>query len=296
MKKLDNTASVKYNMDEKSIKNLGRENALKIDRPISNLHTHTVFSDGKGTVRENIEAAIKCGFVSLGISDHSQTSHDDGCMKEGVEREYLAHLDECIREYEGKIRIFRGLELDSESVCNREDYDYIIGSVHALNVCGEYCPVDLSKDAQRQFIDRLFGGDEVEFAKAYFAEVVRHVTDCKPDVVGHFDLITKYDSFDESAPAYRKAALDALHEVMGTCRRFEVNTGAMSRRHKSSAYPADFILREILDCGCTVILSSDSHSPEYIDFAFDETLVRLKKIGFTHLDRLTDDGFISDEI
>lgn len=269
---------------------------MKIDRPISNLHTHTTFSDGKSTVRENIESAIKRGFVSLGISDHSYTSFDDTCMKCGAEKEYLAHLKKCKAEYADKIRVFCGLELDSESECNREDYDYIIGSVHVLKIGEEYCPVDLSQAEQKKIIDRHFCGSEVEFAKAYFDTVARHVTKCKPDIVGHFDLITKYDSFDEDAPEYRKAAIDALHETMKACTRFEVNTGAMSRKHKKSAYPADFILEEILKCGCTVTLSADSHSAEYVDFAFVETLDRLRKLGFTHIDRLTDEGFVSDEI
>lgn len=269
---------------------------MRINRPISNLHTHTVFSDGKGTVRENIDAAIRCGFVSLGISDHSYTVYDDCCMKLGAEAEYLAHLDECTKEYEGKIRIFRGLELDGESTVEREKYDYIIGSVHVLKIGDEYCPIDLSEAAQRQIIDRHFGGNEVRFAKAYFDRVAEHIEACKPDIVGHFDLLTKYDSFDEDDAGYRRAATDALHKTMKFCRRFEVNTGAMSRRHKSSAYPADFILREILESGCTVILSSDSHSPQYIDYAFDETADRLRKIGFKSIDRLTDKGFVADEI
>ena len=47
----------------------------------SNLHTHTLYSDGKGTVRENIESAIKKNMISLGFSDHAYTYCDESyCM------------------------------------------------------------------------------------------------------------------------------------------------------------------------------------------------------------------------
>ena len=42
----------------------------------SNLHTHTTYSDGKHTIRENIESAIEKQMLSIGISDHSYTDFD----------------------------------------------------------------------------------------------------------------------------------------------------------------------------------------------------------------------------
>ncbi|MBQ8339544.1 MAG: histidinol-phosphatase, partial [Clostridia bacterium] len=42
----------------------------------SNFHTHTVFSDGKNTVREVVDAAFGADMTALGISDHSCTTFD----------------------------------------------------------------------------------------------------------------------------------------------------------------------------------------------------------------------------
>ena len=49
----------------------------------SNLHTHTTYSDGKNSVRENIEAAIANNMISLGFSDHSYTDFDSQIYKRG---------------------------------------------------------------------------------------------------------------------------------------------------------------------------------------------------------------------
>lgn len=42
----------------------------------SNLHNHSTYSDGKSTMEENIQAAIRKNMHSLGFSDHSFTACD----------------------------------------------------------------------------------------------------------------------------------------------------------------------------------------------------------------------------
>ena len=45
----------------------------------SNLHTHSLYCDGRNTIDEMIQAAIRAGFESLGFSGHCHTgfSFDD---------------------------------------------------------------------------------------------------------------------------------------------------------------------------------------------------------------------------
>lgn len=262
----------------------------------SNLHTHTTYSDGIGTIDENIASAIERGFVSIGISDHSCTEYDECCMKPGNEREYTEEIRRKAREYDGKIDVFCGIELDSFSKCERERYDYIIGSVHCLKVKGEYCPVDFSKEHQTHVIEKTFGGSMIDFARMYYDDVVKNVRTNSPDIIGHFDLITKYGLVDESDEEYRKIAVEALREAIKYCRRFEVNTGAIARGYRKNPYPAEFLLKEILRLGGDVIITSDSHNPSKIDFAFEKAENILKSIGFTHTDRLTKNGFVSEPL
>lgn len=262
----------------------------------SNLHTHTIYSDGCGTIDENIKIAIDRGFLSIGISDHSYTGMDDGCMNYGVEREYINEARRKAIEYDGVIDVFCGIELDSFSECERGEYDYVIGSVHNLKIGGENLPVDLSIDDQKRIVNEFFNGNQIDFVKEYYENVVINIEKNSPDIVGHFDLITKFGFIDENSAEYKNTALDALSEIMKYCKRFEVNTGAMARGYRKEPYPNDFILKEILQKGGSVIVTSDSHDPLKLDFAFCETAEELRKIGFTHTDRLTKSGFVSDKL
>ena len=199
---------------------------------LSNIHTHTTYSDGIGSIRENIDEALQCGFVSLGISDHSYTDYEDICLKRDAETQYISEIRHLASEYSGQIEIYCGIELDSNSVYDTSAFDYVIASVHSLKINEEYYPVDFGENAQRQLIERFFNGNEVEFSKRYYDELYRHVSHTLPDVVGHFDLITKYNSIDEESREYRDTALKALRETARFCNRFEVNTGGMSRGYK----------------------------------------------------------------
>ena len=69
----------------------------------------------------------------------------------------------------------------------------------------------------------------------------------KCDIIGHFDLITKFNEgnalFDASDERYKSAAKAAAEALLKTPAVFEVNTGAMSRGYRDEPYPA----KEILD-------------------------------------------------
>ncbi len=258
----------------------------------SNLHTHSVFSDGKNTPEEIVQSAIEKGFVSIGFSDHSHTPCDESyCMLTPAYPDYYRTVNELKKKYAGQIDVLLGLEQDYYSELDREPLDYLIASVHYICVGGDCHPIDHSLVQQETCIAEVCGGDRVDMAKRYYELMVKNVEKTKPDVVGHFDVITKFGLFDGDMPAYRAVALEALDEVMKTCPRIEMNTGAISRRVRTLPYPTDFLLKRVLENGGEIILSADSHAKETLDCFFPESVEILRKTGFREISYLDATGF-----
>lgn len=250
----------------------------------SNLHTHTVFSDGAHTLRENVESAIEKNMLSLGFSDHSFTSSDTSyCIKKEAYPDYFKAVNELKEEYKDIIPVYLGLEMDYFSEIEREKFDYIIGSVHYIIKDGICYPIDHSATQQYNCINDAFGGSVLDMAKHYYESVVEHARLNKPDVIGHFDVITKFSVMPEDDEEYKKFSLYALEETLKYCKYIEVNTGAMSRKVKDSPYPNKFLLENILKLGGEVVLGSDSHNKNNLVYAFDSSVEMLKNIGFDHI-------------
>lgn len=257
----------------------------------STFHTHTCYSDGKNTPEEMLTAAIAKGFAGYGFSDHSFTPCDTSyCMKLERYPEYISCINGLKEKYAGQIEVLCGIENDYYSDTDPEDFDYMIGSVHYLVIGGTCYPIDHSERQQRECIAKECGGSAVEMAKRYYEKVAEHIRRTKPEIVGHFDVITKFGVIDETSEEYRRAALEAADEALNYTRIFEVNTGAISRGYKKLPYPSDFILRRVLERGGDVILSSDTHSAATIDTFFPESVELLRGIGFRRLAVMTANG------
>ena len=236
------------------------------------LHMHTVWSDGTNTAEEMVQEAIRKGLETVGISDHS--SGDPCGMTLEQSADYRAEIARLKEKYAGQIRVLCGLERDYFTD-DFADYDYTIGSVHWLAMPdGHHVPIDYMAEKLREGADRYFGGDFYALAEAYYAMMAKVVEVTKCDIIGHFDLITKFieqdPAFDTNHPRYIKAWQKAADELLKTGKPFEVNTGAISRGYRTAPYPAKEIRDYIREHGGKLIMSSDAHAKENIAFRFDE--------------------------
>ena len=247
----------------------------------SNLHTHSIFSDGHNTPREMIEEALSHGFDAIGFSDHSFTPAQADCaVTPGTEISRAQELKALRAEYAGRIRVYDGIELDWHSEKPDMDYDYVIGSVHELNFGDTVVQIDNGRDNQQASIDECYGGDPVKMAIDYFENLTDHIRVNRPDFVGHFDLVTKYSLADESDPRYVEAAVTAAREIVKICPTFEVNTGAIARKLRTVPYPAAFIMDEIKKGGGRFVITSDCHYRERMTIGFDTAEEMLSAHGF----------------
>ena len=236
------------------------------------LHMHTTWSDGKNTPEEMILEAIRLGLETVGISDHS--SGDPCGMTLEQSADYRAEIAALKEKYAGQIRVLCGLERDFLTD-DFNEYDYTIGSVHWLPMPdGHRVSIDWTPEKLREGAEKYFGGDFYALAEAFYAAEARVVEVTKCDIIGHFDLISKFievdPAFDVKHPRYVKAWQQAADELLKTGKPFEMNTGAMSRGYRTEPYPAKDIRDYIRAHGGKLILSSDSHRKETIAYRFNE--------------------------
>ena len=150
---------------------------------------------------------------------------------------------------------------------------------------GVYYPIDESADLIKNAADRAWGGDIYALVEDYYALEARIAEVTGADIIGHFDLITKFNEkqplFDGSDPRYVAAAKAAADALIKSGVPFEINTGAMSRGWRSVPYPSESLMHYIAEHGGEFILSSDSHSKTTLDYGFDEAVRIAERAGVT---------------
>ncbi len=237
------------------------------------LHMHSTFSDGKHSPEEMVGEGIRLGLKRIGISDHSFVEMDDSSMlpeNVGPYRREMALLKE---KYAGVIDVRCGLERDYYSE-DDQDYDYVIGSVHWVRMeDGHRMAVDWTPDRLERDCVKYFGGDWYALTEAYYALEADVVRKTRCDLIGHFDLVTKFNEqqnwFDVNHPRYRAAWRNAADALLKTGKPFEINTGAISRGYRTDAYPSKVIRAYLRERGARLVLSSDAHQKENICFGFE---------------------------
>lgn len=263
------------------------------------LHTHSILCDGKDTLEEMVQTAIEKGFDSIGFSGHSYMDiYAEFSMNEEKVSFYKTEIARLQQVYGDRIRIYCGLEKDNYTTLSTEGYDYLIGSVHVMRYEQELLFIDWTAERTRENIEKVFGGDGIAYAKHYFDAVADLPNHGSFDIIGHFDLLTKFnerepDLFDTESPEYRAAATCAMEALVGKVKFFEVNTGAISRGYRSTPYPDPYIIKEMKRLGFKAIVSSDCHDRNFLDCGYEEAKLLLREAGFTEHYVLKDEGFVA---
>ena len=256
---------------------------------LSDFHAHTKYCDGKNSVEEMVKAAVEKGMTALGFSGHSYATYDlDCCMTPEGTALYRRDVEKYKELCGGIINIYCGIEQDIYAPAPEEPYDYVIGSVHYLQNGQEMLPVDYKPEILRRLVDERFGGDVYALCSVYFEAVSQAVERTGCDIIGHFDLISKFNEgdklFDSSDPRYVSAWQAAADGLLKTGALFEINTGAISRGYRTSPYPSDDMIRYIAERGCRFVLSSDAHSADSLMHKFPEQEARLAELGIVPVD------------
>lgn len=260
-----------------------------------NLHTHSIYCDGRDTVDEMVQEAVRKGFTVLGFSGHGPCTEDECAMSEDGLEHYIRDVKNAREKYRDQIRIFLGIEEDMlQRIPSKEPYGFVIGSKHFITVKGQIMSVDYSEAVSREILE-LFDGDFTAFARAYYEDLRKMADFTEVDIVGHLDLLMKFNE-DESFgsftdPEYLDCARACIDDLVDAGKILEVNTGAVARGYRTMPYPERHLLSYIRERGGKILLNSDCHDRRMLDCCYRESLDLIRECGFDSMMVLTERGF-----
>ena len=247
----------------------------KLDAIYQDFHMHTCFDDGADTPEDMILSAINKGLKTVGVTLHSVV---DSSIQDYVdltkEKNFCIDMARLKEKYKNKINVFCGIEWDLCTLNSVGKYDYVIGSSHFIKKDGKYFFIDRSESEFLRTAREGFNGDFYAFCEKYYSQLVELAETIKFDIIGHVDLITKFNQddkyFDTKHPRYVNAYKKAIDRLLKTGKPFEINMGAISRGYRKEPYPSPDILDYIKKNGGKLILSSDSHAKENVAFQYEK--------------------------
>ena len=260
------------------------------------LHSHSLYDDGKCTLEEMVQAAVGKGLSAIGLSGHSPIENEqEWTMSEEKLPVYMEEAKRLKEKYREIIPVYCGIEFDLRSKLDLSQFDYVIGSVHATVTPLGAFDADNTAQLAKDGIVRYCGGNADAAAQSYYAQYQAMAEEPDIDIVGHFDLLTKFDErdkiYDSEGKAYLEAAFAAMELLVKAEKIFEVNTGAISRGYRTSPYPAKNLLQQLQHLRGRICLNSDAHSTDGIAFAFNDATELIKSCGFREIWMLTGSDF-----
>ena len=261
-----------------------------------NLHTHSIFCDGKNTPREMVLAAIEKGFTVLGFSGHSMYPFGDEWHISPKELDsYVAEIRSLQQKFSGQIKIYCGFEADflppltlpSKKHYSHFNPDFLIGAVHYLvNENGQFT-VDDSKENVAEGFARLYKNNGKELVHEYFLAQRKMLEKGDFEIIAHPDLIRKRNGilnmFDENESWYKEEVQLTAKAIAQAGVVAEINTGAIARGDMDDVYPSSYFLELLHQNKVPICISSDAHTPNGLDCAFDKAIAIALKTGYTEL-------------
>lgn len=266
-----------------------------------NLHTHSQYDDGKDAIDEIVQKAQERGFTILGFSGHGYYAKDDSSMTPEKTKQYIQDVRQAQQQAPNGLKIYLGIEEDIMApIENVEDFDYVIGSVHYLEHNGKIYPIDYSQEQFDEMLKEGYQNDINALAKDYYLAIERQAQNPNIQIIGHLDLIAKYNEdqsyycFDD--PKILSYAKVAIEQLVKAGKIFEMNSGAMAREYRNSPYPSIELLKLIYEANGKILINTDCHHKEYLDYGMQICLDLAKQIGFKTLEMFNGKNFESKNI
>jgi len=198
------------------------------------LHVHTDWSDGVGSIQDMVEKARRMRLEYIAICDHSKSLAIARGLDEERLRSQITEIDRLNERLEGFV-ILKGIECDIKSDGRLDlpnnvlkDLDYVVGSIHSG-----------FKSSEEEMTDRLIAAMQNEYV----------------DTIGHLTgrLLLKRQPYPLNLDKIFEAAASrgVMMEINAFPDRLDLN---------------DIYCRKAKGANITMSIGTDAHAPNQMDF------------------------------
>ena len=259
-------------------------------------HIHSEYSDDSVEPMENIiKSAIEKNISEICFTDHvdydikldhdtfEQMSDEEKAKNKKVLNvdypNYFKELEILKDKYKNRITIKMGLEFGMQThtvekfrnLFNSYDLDFIILSCHQAD--------------NKEFWNHEYqkGKTEDEYNLGYYEEIYKCIHQYGDySVLGHLDLIQRYNDTIYPFEKARDIITEILKKVIKDNKGIEVNTSSFAYKLKDLTPSRDILSLYHQLGGKIITVGSDSHKAESVGSHISFVQKELKNIGFSH--------------
>ena len=252
---------------------------------IADLHTHTILcKHASGTPEEFLSAALVRGESWFGVSDHCPwpEGYDSGSRMNVSEFPlYRENVKRLQRKAEGTpLKVLYAIEMDYvpgkmddvEANLEKEEFDYIIGSIHYIE--------DFAFDNPDLLDEWKKPGTAEHVWDVYLKYLKEYVASWDFQILGHPDLPKKFGFRPVESESFLQRFTEIFEMAASRGIALELNTAGLHVPVRE-IYPSKTLLSLAKRAGMKITYGSDAHAPEAVgrDFAAAEQLA--KECGFS---------------
>lgn len=231
-------------------------------------HTHTIYSHGKGTVEDNVIAAVKRGLKEIAITDHGFHHMTYNVRK--MDWPFIRRDVERMRKKYPMIKILLGLESNFISLSGNIDITAADMQYLDILVCGyhKFIKPEILRDQLGMFIPNLLGIKNRKMLVKNTDAYIKALEKYEIDIVSHICYTVDVDVAEVAKAA---AYYGTLIEIN--------NKNIKSKTFESSC--TDRQWEAILKTDAEFIVDSDAHRSDKIgDFEKAEKLI--ERVGIPY--------------
>ncbi|MDE2182048.1 MAG: histidinol-phosphatase [Alphaproteobacteria bacterium] len=268
-------------------------------------HSGEFCRHAKDCLEAVVQRAVAAGFSHYGLTEHAPRFRPQDLAPEEADlspsdlvdtfARYGAEAARLRDRYRDRIALFVGFETERlppddwaatmAGVRDSGPFEYIVGSVHDV----DGVVIDFSPQQTRAAADAAGGREALQLK--YFEALTDLVATLRPEVVGHLDLIRKFEPEAGFSQRVFRRIEDALEAARSCGAVLDVNCGA-HRRGLGPVYPLPAILARARAMGLCVTLGDDSHGAATVGVGLDACLRAIADAGYDSVHHLarTQDG------